>query len=309
MRNIRTDLAVEARELLGPDIEGIDAERIEGELPVERVRILNDHAAKSMGKPKGNYITIEAPRIQERDMVYEERLAEAFACELRTLLRAQGIADHAPLLIAGLGNRVMTPDSLGARTVDKTLVTRHIHEYMPEQVDQRLRPVCAITPGVLGVSGIETLEMVKGVVQRVRPAALIVIDALAARRTERISTTIQLCDTGINPGSGVGNRRKGIHHGSVGVPVLAVGIPMVTYVNSIALDVAQKMLDKLIPAQQEQERVIDETAEIIAVFGNHIVTPKEIDLIVEDASRVLANGLNLALHRSVTLEEVVRFMH
>jgi len=157
-----------------------------------------------MGKPKGNYITLEAPGIKDRDPVFEESISEEMAQELKKILP---LHKDSKVLVVGLGNWNITPDALGPKVVDRVMVTRHILELIPDQVDERVRSVCAIAPGVLGITGIETGEIIKGIVEKVKPDVVVAIDALASRRADRIGTTIQIADTGINPGSGIGNKR------------------------------------------------------------------------------------------------------
>ncbi|MGI6168494.1 MAG: GPR endopeptidase [Christensenellales bacterium] len=307
MRAIRTDLAAEAREIYGKDIDGVESFTEPGEIPVSRVKIISRAGEEALGKAQGNYVTIEAKRMRERDSEYERQLMEILAREIRAVLPRMGKGDV--VMVVGLGNSDMTPDSLGPRAVSKVMVTRHIFEFLPEQIDERLRPICALKPGVLGITGIETQEIIKGVVERVQPCALVVVDSLAARRTSNISTTVQISDAGISPGAGVGNKRKSINRQELGVPVIAIGVPMVSYAYTIAVDAMGSLVEELGIGGQEQ-RIEDAAGKVLAQdSGEMVVTPKEIDVIVEDAARIVGNGINLALHDSISLDEVKEFMH
>ncbi|MHB1315492.1 MAG: GPR endopeptidase [Christensenellales bacterium] len=306
MNTIRTDLAMEAVQMKQGLPQGVETEDVPGEMPINRVRIVSEAGEKEIGKAMGTYVTIDAPALRDRDKAYEERLCETFARELRILLK--GLEPKAPVMVVGLGNSGVTPDSLGPKVAEKVMVTRHIFEFLPDQIDERMRPVCALTPGVLGVTGIESAELVKGVCQRVKPAAVLAVDALACRQANRISTTVQMSNSGISPGGGIGNKRMALDEKTLGVPVIAIGIPMVVYAFSIAhdaLEVLQGKLEKKADLNEIQN-VADEV--VHAVAGELLVTPKEIDAIIEDTSRLLSDGINLALHDGVSLEEVRRFM-
>ena len=208
MRSIYTDLAREAVEL-DPRLEGVtEEEEKDGEIGISRIRVSTEQAAQRLKKREGNYITLEAPSLVMRPLELFERLSKRIAEELTRLL--PNLAENATVLIAGLGNRGITSDSLGPRVVEQLFVTRHITQLMPEAFDHPLRSVCAIAPGVLGVTGVETVEIIKGIKEHVKPDIIIAIDSLAARRSVRIGTTVQIADTGISPGSGVGNMRAGI---------------------------------------------------------------------------------------------------
>jgi spore protease len=206
--------------------------------------------------------------------------------------------------------------------VEHLLVTRHIKEYIPDQIDEGVRSVCAVAPGVLGITGIETSEIIKGIVDRVKPDLVIAIDALASRKMERISTTIQLADTGINPGSGVGNNRKELSRESMGVPVIAIGVPTVVDAATMASDTIDMVVDSLINGAQkggefynmlkemdknEKYKLINEV--ITPSVGNLMVTPKEIDRLIDDIAIVVANGLNIALHPSIGPEDMDRYLN
>lgn len=318
-RNIRTDLAMETQEVLsknlgGGQIPGVEStqENKDG-MNITRVRITNAQGEQQMQKPIGNYITIEAPELSNRDPVLEEKAAKAIATELKALIGPTSQSQS--VLVIGLGNWNITPDSLGPRSVDNTLVTRHLLEQMPGQIDQRVHSVAAISPGVLGITGLESFEVVSGVVEKLKPKCIIAIDALASRSTEKISTTYQLADTGINPGAGVGNMRKALSKETLGIPVIAMGVPLVVYASTIAHDAITLAADDVNndkdASNNIEENKINGLIEkvVSGKFGDLVVTPKDIDIVVEDVSRVMGYALNLALHDNLSLEEVKTYMH
>ena len=234
MYNFRTDLASERRDIykkannLENEIDGIESEQeeISENIKVERVKILNENGEKAIGKPKGNYITLDIRKLkiaQDEDI---ELASNTLSNELRKIIDIH-VDRQGEILIVGLGNIYVTPDSLGPKVINEIEVTRHIINYLPQYVEEGTRMVSAISPGVLGTTGIETVEILKGIVDNTHPKLVIVIDALASRSIERISSTVQLSDTGIVPGAGVGNTRKEISKKTLGVPVVAMGIPTV----------------------------------------------------------------------------------
>ena len=229
-KNIRTDLALELRESL-PYADGVEMVIEEAEdLIVTRVTVMDDMGAASIGKPVGNYITLESQAMKENDPTTHEEIAKILAEKLGQLHK---LHKEAVVLVIGLGNRHVTPDALGPQVCERLLVTRHLGKDVPLDVSGELRAVCAIAPGVMGITGIETAEIVKGVADRVKPDLIIAIDALAARRTSRINATIQISDTGINPGAGMGNKRTPINKSSMGVPVIAIGVPTVYIMQNV----------------------------------------------------------------------------
>ena len=241
MQQYRTDLAIECRELLDEqeqrahagrsrrrgEPDGIQMEKIEydGGIHVTRIKIATQEAAEKMGKPIGNYITLEADGVLEEEDGIQEKAAKAVAGELGQLLHV----DYSlKVLVAGLGNSLVTPDRLGPETAAKVRVTRHLFLIFDADGDEEMSNVSCIIPGVTGSTGMETAEVIKKAAEIVQPDVVIVIDSLAARDIERVSTTIQLTDTGIQPGSGMGNHRNGINEETIGAPVLAIGVPTVT---------------------------------------------------------------------------------
>ncbi len=228
MYNFRTDLALERRDIFRKnnnleEIDGIEIENkeIDENLKVTKVNITNQNGEQAIGKPIGSYITIDIKKLRLAEEEEIQKSAEILAEELKEIINKH-IAPKDDILVVGLGNMYVTPDSLGPKVVNDIDVTRHIIKYLPQYIDENSRPVSAISPGVLGTTGIETLEILEGVVKEINPKLLIVIDALASRSIERISSTIQLSDTGIVPGAGVGNTRKEISQNTLGIPVIAI---------------------------------------------------------------------------------------
>ena len=228
MYNFRTDLALERREIFRKnnnleEIDGIEIENkeIDPNLKVTKVDITNQNGEQAIGKPIGTYITIDIQKLRLAEEAEIQKSAEILSEELKEIINKH-IESKDDILVVGLGNIYVTPDSLGPKVINDIDVTRHIIKYLPQYIDENSRPVSAISPGVLGTTGIETLEILKGIVENVKPKIIIVIDALASRSIERISSTIQLSDTGIVPGAGVGNTRKEISKNTLGIPVIAI---------------------------------------------------------------------------------------
>jgi spore protease len=225
--NIRTDLALENHEMLDSETPGVEMLTEEDEefgIMVNWVKITNEQGAKTMGKPIGSYITLESAAMKENDVETHEEIIKILA---RKLGQLHPLDKDAQILIVGLGNWNVTPDALGPKVCAKLLVTRHIEDAAPLGLEGRIRSCAALTPGVMGLTGIESGEIIRGVTEKIKPDVVIAIDALAARRTSRINATIQLTDTGINPGAGLGNRRMPLNRETVGVPVIAIGVPTV----------------------------------------------------------------------------------
>ncbi|AMA72321.1 peptidase [Aneurinibacillus sp. XH2] len=248
--SVRTDLALEAREMAEQEQAGeLNGIRFhseeEGGITVSKMVVETMEGAKRIGKMPGRYVTLEVPGLRSQDSELQDRVATRFAQEFHTFLSETGIKENDSALIVGLGNWNVTPDAVGPLVVENVLVTRHLFELMPEQVEEGYRPVSAISPGVLGITGIETSEIVYGVVEKTKPDFVIVIDALASRALERVNTTIQISDTGISPGSGVGNKRKPLTKETLGIPVIAVGVPTVVDAVTIVHDTISYILGHL----------------------------------------------------------------
>jgi spore protease len=290
-----------ADELPGVSISGWES----GGVQITEVRVENEAGARLIGKPEGHYITLECEGVRRRDPDARTAVGSLLGEEIARLLPDSA---DSPVLVVGLGNRMITPDALGPLTVDGTLVTRHLYRELPHLTDKRMSPVCAVAPGVMGVTGIETMEMVRSIVQEIRPRAVIAIDSLAARSTGRVGSTVQLTDTGIQPGSGVGNHRSALTEETLGVPVLALGVPMVVYAATIARDAFELLAGE--DDSPEQDEALDQMAEelLAGSMGEMIVTPREVDALVEDAATMLACGINRALHPGLTDSDLLTLM-
>lgn len=239
---VRTDLAVEAHQMLqerqqeNTGIQGvIIKEREEEGMTITKVTI-DESASEAMGKKAGNYLTLEVQGIRQQDTELQRKVERIFAKEFAYFLEEIGVKKEASCLIVGLGNWNVTPDALGAIVVENVLVTRHLFKLQPESVEDGYRPVSAIRPGVMGITGIETSDVIFGIIEKTKPDFVIAIDALAARSIERVNSTIQISDTGIHPGSGVGNKRKELSQETLGIPVIAIGVPTVVDAVSITSD-------------------------------------------------------------------------
>ena len=271
-----------------------------------RIRIDQESAAELLGRDRGEYITLECSDLPQCDAHRREMLSRLMAIDLRRMLPERG-----EVLVVGLGNRNVTADALGTRVVERMLVTRHLHQTMAEELKGRLRGVSAIAPGVLGLTGIETAELCRGLVQHVKPAAVVAIDALAAYETQRICTAIQITDTGIQPGSGVGNHRLGLTEETLGVKVIAVGVPMVVYASTIARDTMSRLIDRYGALEAGQEEASDQLLRQVAegFLGEMVVTPREIDELVLNVASLLADGLNRALQPAVDADTLHHYLH
>ncbi|PHO08362.1 GPR endopeptidase [Thermoanaerobacterium thermosaccharolyticum] len=323
MFSIRTDLAVEARELYkdghAGEIPGVSIdEKEEDGIKVVKVSILNDEGAKAMGKPIGDYITIEAPDLRYRDIELEDKVAQKLADVIKEI---SNVNVNIKTLVIGLGNWNVTPDALGPKVIENIVVTRHLKELAPLQFGDNICSVSAMAPGVLGITGIETAEIVKSIVDKIKPDLVITIDALASRRIERLATTIQISNTGISPGSGIGNKRSAINMESLGVPVVAVGVPTVVDAATIANDAIDHLESTLIKnttsnsplynvlKNMNKEDKYALIKEVLSPDENLIVTPKEIDLLIKNISSILSRGINLALQPNLTVDEMNQLVH
>ncbi|QEK12376.1 GPR endopeptidase [Crassaminicella thermophila] len=323
MFQIRSDLALEIRELYKEntqqEIPGVEVEQKKQEFAtITHVKVLNQEGSKIMGKPEGSYITIESPSLKKADADVKDALSQLLAKELVNLIPNKS---NFKTLIVGLGNWDITPDALGPQVVSKVFVTRHFFEMYKKTDDPTMRPVSAISPGVMGTTGIETVEIIRGIVEKTKPDLVVAIDALASRRMQRVHTTIQISTTGINPGSGIGNKRKELSQHTLGVPVIAIGVPTVVDAATLANDTIKLVVDALSDqASKESEfykllrGMSDEDKyslikEVLDPYGaNVIVTTKDIDVIITNISQVIANALNIALHPGIDLKDVNRYL-
>lgn len=308
--SLRTDLAIEASAMLsrkpGDTIDGVRVDNyFENDVTVTKVCIENETGAEKIGKPIGNYVTIECENLRSGDENALEATKKVLKKELSALAK---INDESVVLVVGLGNRFVTPDALGPNVTDDIYVTRHLFSEMPEIVSDDLRSVCAVAPGVLGITGIETVEIIKGVTEKVKPDLVIAIDALASRSMSRISTTIQLADTGITPGSGIGNKRMGINEENLGVKVIAIGVPTVVDAATVANDALELMMNSInetigrdTDISKSLEFLNDENRYsliqkvLYPYVGNLIVTPKEVDSIIDGVSNVISESINCSV--------------
>lgn len=287
-----TDLAMEAKEIWQESagqttkLPGVKARQWSaGGIINTTVDILDAEGVRALGKPMGTYVTLEWNKGMLRDPDGFSHLAMALGKEVRRMLPKDG-----PVLVAGLGNEAVTPDALGPRTLEQVVVTRHLGKSFPQ-----LRPVSAIAPGVLGMTGLESAQVVRSVVETFSPSCVVVVDALASRNPSRVCTTVQLTDTGITPGSGVGNHRTAFDKHSLGVPVVAVGVPTVIEANTLLQDILKGNSEN-----SENNRIFREK--------NLIVTPRDIDAGISRLSKLLGYGISLGLHRGLTVGDVSCFV-
>lgn len=325
--SVRTDLALEAREMAaekhGENIPGVHLEQDEDNgIKVTRMDIATEEGARIIGKQQGHYITIEVPGLRRKDSELQDRVATRFAKEFEQFLVKLGIPKDAKTLIIGLGNWNVTPDALGPMVVENVMVTRHYFELMPDKIAPGYRQVSAIAPGVLGTTGIETGDIVQAVVHTSKPDLLIAIDALASKALERVNTTIQIADTGIHPGSGIGNKRKGLTRDVLGIPTIAIGVPTVVYASTIVNSIMDMMIkyfrqrtDNTRAIFGELEQLSDKerismVREVLEPMGQDLlVTPKEVDEFIEDIANIIASGLNAGLHEAIGTDNVAAYTH
>ncbi|MSU02916.1 GPR endopeptidase [Tissierella pigra] len=323
MFQIRTDLAVENRELYKQEEksqeEGISIEKEENDsYTVTRIKVLNKEGSLNIKKPVGTYITLDVPKLNKTDEDLKDQISQALAKEIKGIAKTK---EDTKILIVGLGNWNITPDALGPKVVERVLVTRQFFVNYNKEIDETVANVAALSPGVMGITGIETGEIIKGVVEKVKPNLVIAIDALASRKMDRVSTTIQLSDTGINPGAGVGNNRMELNERTLGVPVIAIGIPTVVDAATIVNDTLDLIIESLkkeaevgsdfydLLSQISSEEKYSLIQEVLNPYmKNVIVTPTDIDAVVDDLSIIVANGLNMALHPGIDLKDVNRYI-
>ncbi len=307
--NIRTDLALEEKERFESDnveVSGVlleEKELEELEIKITTVKIETEKGAKVMKKPVGTYITIEAPNLSAPDEAYHGEVSAIIANEIKRLLPKK---DELAVLIVGLGNREVTPDALGPFVVNNVCVTRHIvKEYGKYAMGKNhIYLVSALIPGVMGQTGMETVEIIKGVVEETKPDCAIVVDALAARNSKRLNRTIQIADTGVHPGSGVGNHRRGINEETIGIPVIGIGVPTVVDAATIVNDTMENFIYAM-----EQSKALEGTAKVLGrytevekyelikeLIAPHLngmfVTPKDIDETMKRMSYTISESLN-----------------
>ncbi|MEW8972684.1 MAG: GPR endopeptidase [Tissierellaceae bacterium] len=323
MDNIFTDLAVENREIYREDskreVEGVSVDiKEEQNYTVTVVDVLDDNGSKIIQKPIGKYITIDVPNLDKTDEDLKDEISIVLSKELKSITENY---KRDKVLIIGLGNWNISSDSLGPKVIDRVLVTRQFFISYNKESDESMANVAAMSPGVMGITGIETGDIVRGIVDKIRPDLVIAVDALSSRKMSRISTTIQISDSGINPGSGIGNNRRALSEETLGVPVIAIGIPTVVNAATLASDTIDLIIDSLKKeadvgkefyelleklSNEEKYTLIEEV--LNPFMGNVVVTPKDIDVIIDDLSIIIANGLNIALHPGIDLKDVNRYI-
>ncbi|WP_024615133.1 GPR endopeptidase [Clostridium sp. Ade.TY] len=324
MLNFRTDLAIEAKEHYSKahkgEIDGVVVnEEIISDSKVTTVKIKNNEGSKKLGKPIGTYITIDIPEYTIYDGELMDNVSETVGVTLKKIVNMD---EKNTALVVGLGNWKVTPDALGPKVVEKIMITRHLKEVMPEAIDESIMPVCAIAPGVLGITGIETGEVIKALVEKIHPDLVICIDALASRRIERVNRTIQISDTGISPGAGVNNHRMRINEDTLGVKVIAIGVPTVVDAATIANDSIDLVIDELISKSEEGSeffnmiKSVDKNEKGMLIkellnpyVGDLMVTPKEVDQVIDSLSKIIANGVNIAVQPNLEMEDINKFMN
>ncbi|GFZ30926.1 germination protease [Clostridium zeae] len=323
MINVRTDLAVEARELYKQinkrEADGIISEEEEiDNIKITTVKIMNEDGAAKIGKPIGTYITIDIPEFTHYDGEIMDDVSEVLNNSMQKLI---GSNTSKTALVVGLGNWKVTPDALGPKVVEKLMITRHLKAVMPDSIDESVRPVCALAPGVLGITGIETGEIIKAVADKIKPDMVICIDALASRSIRRVNRTIQIANTGISPGAGIGNKRMEINEENLGIPVIAIGVPTVVDAATIVNDAMDLVLDEMVSQSTEggefynMLRSIDKNEKshlIKSLLNPHVgdlmVTPKEVDVVIDSVSKIISNGLNMALQSNLDMDDINKFM-
>jgi len=306
--SLNVDLAVEARDLVrgtaDREIQGVE-EKVENieQIKITTITIKTEQGAQSMGKPIGTYVTIESPPLKVNDPYVKDNIIQAMSKSMPALLN-NTLQPKDVVLLVGLGNWRATPDSLGPKFIQYSPITRHYHQYAPEALVEGMRPTCGIAPGVLGITGLETFEVIKGLVEKVKPAVLVVVDSLAAQNVDRIGTTIQMGNTGIQPGGGIGNARHALTQQELGIPVIAIGCPTIVNAAVIANQAIQKFCSQS-GVNFNELTATDSIKETLSYFGGSLsVTPKEIDDIIENSSRIIAMGVATSLFPGISTEQL-----
>ncbi len=317
----RTDLAIESKEMYDEkndiEISGVEVDQDQiGGVGITRIKITDENGSQALGKPKGNYITLEVKGIRNADSELKDEVSVALSKELSQII---DFKDDLKVLVVGLGNEKVTPDALGPLVVSKVKVTRHFFVTYKKDKDETMACVSALIPGVMGTTGIETVEILKGAVEKVKPDVIIAVDALAARRMERINTTIQITDTGVSPGAGVGNNRLQLNGDSLGARVIAIGVPTVIDSFTMVFDTIEelgecekendlgrffKKLSEVISQNTEQMQSM-----LASCINKSIVTANDIDKVVLDFSQIISNSINMTLHPGLELDDVNRYLN
>ena len=320
--SIRTDLALEACEMLKAKEETIvdgvkSVTKNKDGIEITCVEIYNENGSRAVAKPIGKYITVESAKIRENDADVKEKVIKDTAEMLALLIKPD---KYKNILVAGLGNRFITPDSLGPKVVSKILVTRHIKDTLPENIDENVASVAAIAPGVMGITGIETGEILSGIVEKIKPDLLIAIDALAARKFSRINSVIEMADSGISPGSGVGNKRMTLDKKSLGIPVIAIGVPTVVDAATLVNDTMDRILSEMAAVSKDkafydmlddiegEERYTLINDLLTPYAENMFVTPKEVDAVIDRLADIISNAINIAIHPALTTDDINKYV-
>lgn len=327
--SLRTDLAIEISNALKLDkdesyeIPGVEVKQkndIEESIAITKVRILNEEGEKNMGKPIGDYITIESNGLKQNNPELHEKIINILAESVRSLLPEKK-QEKLNVLVIGLGNRFATPDTLGPKVANQVFVTRHVALKAPELIEEGVCYLSSFAPSVMGLTGIETAEIIQGIAENVKPDCIIAIDALAARSASRINTTIQITNTGISPGAGVGNKRKELNEESIGCKVIAIGVPTVVDTVTLVSDALNDLIAHMLKhaehspfydmlkdlTEQEHYQLIKES--IYPEISDLFVTPKEMDEVMEYLSSIISNGINLAVHSGMTLKDINKYTY
>lgn len=309
--NIYVDMAIEARDLVrgaaNQEISGVK-ENVEqmGHIKATTITVLNQTGADQLGRPIGTYVTIESPPLKINDPYVRDEIIQTMEKSIQAMI-GNYLKPQDTVLLVGLGNWRAVADSLGPKFIEYSPITRHYHNYAPDALVQGMRPICGISPGVLGITGLETFEVIKGIMGNINPALLVVVDALAAQNVERIGTSIQISNTGIQPGSGVGNARHAIRQEDLGIPVIAIGCPTIVSAAVIANEAVKKFCLNS-GALYNENASLKAIREILSPFGGSMgVTPKEIDEIIENSARIISMGVARSLFPGISEEQLVLY--
>ena len=293
----RTDLALELREQIGNNIEGVQYSNEQiGNTKINRMQIINNSASHKIGKPIGKYVTIEVPALTDHFDATDERIS-ILSDEIKKFIPAEGL-----VLVAGLGNLNITPDALGPKCIHNVLATRHISGEIAKSTGlEKLRSVAAVAPGVLGQTGIEAKEILHSIIKQINPCCMIVIDALASRSLNRLGCTIQINDSGISPGSGIGNKRPLISKDNLGIPVIGIGVPTVVDADTLVADLLSLNENKFFNQQTLKQKTSPRGETMI-------VTPKEIDILISRAALLIGMAINCSLHPDFSPDDLYSYI-
>ena len=327
--SVRTDLALEAcqtSDFYSSDLSGVkvSTQDFKNNISVTSVNIINENGERKLLKPKGIYITIECQDLRKNNTECREAVTKILVSNIKKLLSdisSTTEKKYKNILVVGLGNRKITPDALGSKTISKILVTRHLKNFVPDELKNK-NCVSAISPGVLGVTGLETLEVIKSLCDTIKPDLIFIIDSLAARSSSRINSTIQLSNTGIAPGAGIGNKQPALDKKSLGCDIISIGVPTVIDAATLVNDTVDKILD--IISSSHEKKFMHDLFDILNKFDserkyeliknilepyheNMFVTPKEVDEVIERLSDIIADAINISLHDEVTINNLNKF--